>query len=138
MGDVQQFYSRKPSGHREADRSDGIMRDGLIRRRYSSLRALATVYTIAGYLVVAGVLIGLVIMIANSDEVSGAQFLATFLGLVVVGGLYALLAISAGQVIELLIDLQNNTHLTAQLLDDVVDALEDGPEAAAPPPSPSV
>ena len=64
-------------------------------------------------------------MIGNSDEMSGAEFLGTFLALAVVGGLYALLAISAGQVIELLIDVQNNTHLTAQLLDDVVDALED-------------
>ena len=128
MGDVQGFYQRQSqAGSGKVTTPDGVMRDGLMRRTYGSLRVLATVYTVAGYLIIAGVGIALVIMIANSDEISGSEFLITFLALTLVGGFYALLAISAGEIIELLIDVQNNTHLTAQLLDDVADALEDGP-----------
>jgi hypothetical protein len=132
MGDVQQFYQRQRLASQKPLEGDGVLREGLVRRRYGSLRVLAKVYTIAGYLIIAGVVVALVIIISNSDQVSGAQFIATFIALAIVGGLYALLAIAAGEIIKLLIDVQNNTHLTAQLLDDVVDALgDDSPAPSA-------
>lgn len=139
--DIQDFYARQRAAQGNpapALYDDGVTRDGVIRRKYRALGALGEVYNVLGYLLAVGALILVVVILSQSNQISGAEMMGGLLAVTLVGGFYVLVSLSLGQVIQLLIDVQNNTHLTAQLLDDLVDEVQDLREARGTgPPAPT-
>jgi len=104
-----------------------------VKKRFGVLRALAAIFKILGIVVAAlsvlGGLITFVVSVAGGDMFSSMGIpaaggaLAGLAGgflIILVGALYALIMYGYGELIMLMVSMEDNTFRTVKLLEDVV------------------
>lgn len=114
---MQSFYAARPKTTPSV-RSDAI-------RNYRSLSLVATAFVVLGGLVAVLGIIAVFIAAANQAQVdSDSAFLGAVVGLIFVV-LIAAFYVAMGQLLNLMIDLQDNTHRTAMAIEAVDETLDD-------------